>query len=894
LSTEGAVFWRSLQTFHHLLLNSYQTLLAGASANSAYAKTGREFMDQFKMLVLAEIERQGLEPQGNGAQLLWSSTSLFRDLLMQFARLRPDEVEAPPSPTLQFKKMTSSMRMGRVDERVVRAKGHSFLSTEFDMARTCDACSGALWMLEVGYTCRICSYTCHKHCYNDATPCREAGDSKVPSMGVEGVFGMALQFSTKHEQRDVPILVETCIGVIEQKGLSSLDLYRHSAPAQAVNKLKSRLAAGNLRELEHSDVHAVTSVLKSYFRSLPEPLVPFGAYSSVISITNIKDEATRIKAIYECVFALPPCNHATLTRLVSHLAWVAQRSKSTGMTSHALAVVFGPALIRAPQDVSPLASLNDIGKQTQIIQWLIDVQVKRMEAGWKDIHTLALATSSARKALMQEFMGKDGWDGEEMVDQTEKRVLALFDFLKEDRRSRAENLQAKIDHIEKLRLGLIRELSLVEPYKPCRLAESIRQLTGPLSDEQKGTLLPATPESLARPTTGGLDYQLDESILQNLLKLDPQAKAAQEFSKRKAPSRPAAEGKPAGSSAADVAEWESNLLTSLDDLSSFAEAMKELKATQQADAPLADAESIASMLRNVAIDRSRGSFRSRAMSDTTAARADRHKRQAGSRPSSMVIESPKASAPKQTLGARGSSPTASRSGSESDLLADRPLASGRQVSSPAEPRADTGSVERADSVSRRAPPSYSAVSRNRESFRSATRDAEDEVLDAVQAQAQAPEPEAPPSPRLEQRDRLGSSPAYSSIPAAQLSIRRSVSGASLLASNPRIPSPLRASFSRNSSDSAVLAGPSYESVPLTERRKSFIGSAQESSGGARASGSSPLPSQTSSASSLDPMQPPVQLRRLSSASPLPPPPYLSSQPPPAAALEGHDQDEAFV
>lgn len=68
-----------------------------------------------------------------------------------------------------------------------------------------------------------------------------------------------------------------------------------------------------------NDICSVTSVLKNYFLSLPNPLLTFELYEQFVQGVSIKDVALRNKALSDLVKQLPSEHYYTLRSLMIHL-----------------------------------------------------------------------------------------------------------------------------------------------------------------------------------------------------------------------------------------------------------------------------------------------------------------------------------------------------------------------------------------------------------------------------------------------------------------------------------------------------------------------------------------------------------------------------------------------
>jgi len=90
-----------------------------------------------------------------------------------------------------------------------------------------------------------------------------------------------------------------------------------------------------------NDISSVTSVLKTYFRSLPDPLFTYALHEDFVQASQIRDPAAKSSVLSELVFRLPPEHLHTAKLLMMHLHRVSQQSEVNLMTARNLGVVFG-------------------------------------------------------------------------------------------------------------------------------------------------------------------------------------------------------------------------------------------------------------------------------------------------------------------------------------------------------------------------------------------------------------------------------------------------------------------------------------------------------------------------------------------------------------------------
>ncbi|XP_042340730.1 rho GTPase-activating protein 10 isoform X2 [Plectropomus leopardus] len=169
--------------------------------------------------------------------------------------------------------------------------------------------------------------------------------------------------------------MKNSISAIETRGINDQGLYRVVGVSSKVQKLLSLMIDEKSNEVDLStsedwDVKTITSALKLYLRSLPEPLMTYGLYKEFISPAKGGSPESRIQAVHCLVHKLPERNRQVLGLLMKHLANVAAHSKQNLMTVANLGVVFGPTLMR-PQEET-VAAIMDLKFQNIVVEILVE------------------------------------------------------------------------------------------------------------------------------------------------------------------------------------------------------------------------------------------------------------------------------------------------------------------------------------------------------------------------------------------------------------------------------------------------------------------------------------------------------------------------------------------
>ncbi|XP_014241516.1 rho GTPase-activating protein 21-A isoform X3 [Cimex lectularius] len=173
----------------------------------------------------------------------------------------------------------------------------------------------------------------------------------------------------------VPLLVELCTGIVEERGLDIIGIYRVPGNTAAITSLTDAVNKGLKEALmdqdqRWSDVNVISSLLKLFFRKLPDCLLTTELYPNFIKADKIEDPKMRIVSIRKLVHELPDHHHHTLKHLMMHLKLVVEHSIINKMEARNLAIVFGPTLVRAADD-NMVTMVTDMSHQCRIVETLI-------------------------------------------------------------------------------------------------------------------------------------------------------------------------------------------------------------------------------------------------------------------------------------------------------------------------------------------------------------------------------------------------------------------------------------------------------------------------------------------------------------------------------------------
>lgn len=250
-------------------------------------------------------------------------------------------------------------------------KTHNFKVHTFRGPHWCEYCANFMWgLIAQGVRCSDCGLNVHKQCSKHVP-----NDCQPDLKRIKKVYCCDLTTLVKAHNTQRPMVVDICIREIEARGLKSEGLYRVSGFTEHIEDVKMAFDRdGEKADISaniYPDINIITGALKLYFRDLPIPIITYDTYSKFIEAAKISNADERLEAVHEVLMLLPPAHYETLRYLMIHLKKVTMNEKDNLMNAENLGIVFGPTLMRPPED-STLTTLHDMRYQKLIVQILIE------------------------------------------------------------------------------------------------------------------------------------------------------------------------------------------------------------------------------------------------------------------------------------------------------------------------------------------------------------------------------------------------------------------------------------------------------------------------------------------------------------------------------------------
>ncbi|KAJ2505189.1 Rho-type gtpase-activating protein [Coemansia sp. RSA 2049] len=315
---------------------------------------------------------------------------------------------------------------------------HSFHVASTFRAGKCDHCQERFKTFTNSVVrCRTCGFVCHQKCVSEITASCNAGSfgqhdhhqhqqqaaggnsNKAGGAGGNGadgaavfdpmvpfqahkMFGRDLVEQASIEGRSVPWVVRAAVAFIEAEGISMEGVYRRSGSTMDIREVQMQIskisqltnqkfdisADGDQQQQQQyrisepdMDVASVTSVLKQYFRDLPNPLMTSATYNLWVQAANVNPPEERVKVYRTIADSMPRAHSETLRFMMTHLKRIADNQKENKMTTNNLSVVFAPNILHMGKGdmLLEMANMSNINKTVSFV-------IQRAGEIWGDSH----------------------------------------------------------------------------------------------------------------------------------------------------------------------------------------------------------------------------------------------------------------------------------------------------------------------------------------------------------------------------------------------------------------------------------------------------------------------------------------------------------------------------
>ncbi|XP_029292722.1 GEM-interacting protein isoform X2 [Cottoperca gobio] len=228
-----------------------------------------------------------------------------------------------------------------------------------------------------GVECEECGLAFHRKCMEVCL--LECENTKGT------VFRVDLSLLSQDQPNKVPFVVLLCTSEIESRALSVQGVYRVSGSKPRIQKLCQAFEMQK-EQVDLSDLspHDITSILKHFFKELPEPLLTFDLYNHFTAVgktiqhlgerdppPDTNEITDIIHNLQKLLQKLPPYYYSTLQHMMSHLKIVSENYENKMCPSN-LGIVFGPTLLRPLLSTEmSINALLETSYQAVLVEFLI-------------------------------------------------------------------------------------------------------------------------------------------------------------------------------------------------------------------------------------------------------------------------------------------------------------------------------------------------------------------------------------------------------------------------------------------------------------------------------------------------------------------------------------------
>ncbi|GBP86752.1 SLIT-ROBO Rho GTPase-activating protein 1 [Eumeta japonica] len=184
--------------------------------------------------------------------------------------------------------------------------------------------------------------------------------------GGRGQFAAPLDEHLVATQRELPLVLTSCVRVISAYGARHQGIFRVSGSQVEMQALRAAFERGEdplAAVCDASDINSVAGLLKLYLRELRPPLLPHTYMDHLLHLAGVERDEQFISRMREFVLGLPRSSMLVLRYLFAFLSHLASFSDENMMDAWNLAICVGPTLLAAPGEVHAQNLLNDLVKR---------------------------------------------------------------------------------------------------------------------------------------------------------------------------------------------------------------------------------------------------------------------------------------------------------------------------------------------------------------------------------------------------------------------------------------------------------------------------------------------------------------------------------------------------
>uniref|UniRef100_A0A1A9UQ51 SLIT-ROBO Rho GTPase-activating protein 1 n=2 Tax=Glossina TaxID=44049 RepID=A0A1A9UQ51_GLOAU len=248
------------------------------------------------------------------------------------------------------------------------------------------------------------------------------------------LFGGSLEEYLESTGEEIPLILRSCIRVINLYGLHHQGIFRVSGSQVEISNFKEAFERGEdpmADTTDASDINSVAGVLKLYLRELRVPLFPKFYFESFISIAETPTKVDMVRGIRQFLQNLPNCVVIVIRYLFAFLNHLSEYADENMMDAYNLAICFGPTLMPAPEDKDQVQCQNQINELIKNMIIYHDELFPKELGGLEyekyiSHHTLDMDVGDSPSEVLTEDPESDAYPSEDESEILE--AMAQFDF----------------------------------------------------------------------------------------------------------------------------------------------------------------------------------------------------------------------------------------------------------------------------------------------------------------------------------------------------------------------------------------------------------------------------------------------------------------------------------
>ncbi|XP_078679149.1 SLIT-ROBO Rho GTPase-activating protein 1-like isoform X6 [Branchiostoma floridae x Branchiostoma belcheri] len=184
------------------------------------------------------------------------------------------------------------------------------------------------------------------------------------------LFGGSILEYIQASGHEIPLVIRSCIRVINLLGLHHQGIFRVPGSQVEVNQLKECFERGEdpLSDPgEVTDLNSVAGCLKLYFRQLLDPLFPRSKFEDLITAARMENLQDCLDALRNIIDSMERPIVVVMRYLFAFLNHLSSYSDENMMDPYNLAICFGPTLMPCPEEYDQVIYQPYVNELTKTI-----------------------------------------------------------------------------------------------------------------------------------------------------------------------------------------------------------------------------------------------------------------------------------------------------------------------------------------------------------------------------------------------------------------------------------------------------------------------------------------------------------------------------------------------